>query len=380
MIFKKVKPISLSISAFLILLMWSCVTTYTPRGVENEQALVVEGMITDQPGPYLFNISLSSPLWTAANPVKMAGCKLWITDDNSGNFMLKEGEKIGSYYTDPLFRGAPGRTYTLNIITNDRLGNIHYKSYPTTMVASPDIDSLFYEKKIYSSNGFGIIEGCQILLNTHDPLKDCRFYRWEYTETWEFTLPYDVPYKTCWATKKSGNILLKNASSLENEAVKRYPLLTISNPVDRLLIKYSMLVNQYSLGEDEYYYWDKVKNLTEETGGLYDILPASIPSNIYCPDDITRKVLGYFSVSSVKSKRIFIKDSFTAVDRTYESCPYTTVKGTGPIIGLGDSLWVIKTYTDSIPLQRLLTNKEWCATCLTRGAGDEPLFWHDDEK
>jgi hypothetical protein len=186
--------------------------------------------------------------------------------------------------------------------------------------------------------------------------------------------------KTCWVTKKSASILLKNASSLEDETVSRFPLLTISNPVDRLLIKYSMLVNQYSLGENEYYYWEKVKNMTEETGGLYDITPASIPSNVYCPDDITRKVLGYFSVSSVSTRRIFIRDSFSAVNRTYESCPYSIFKGTGEIIGLNDSLWVIKTYTDSIPLQRVLTNKRWCATCLTRGTGDEPSFWHDDEK
>jgi hypothetical protein len=380
MIFRSVRYRKVYILFILIVLATGCVINYTPQNVENEQALVVEGMMTDQAGPYQFNISLSSPIWTPANPVKMAGCKLWITDDNGGNFKLSEGGKIGTYFTDPSFTGVTGRTYTLNILTNDRLGNIYYKSYPTLLVASPGIDSIYYEKKFYTLNGFGTVEGCQILLNTHDPLKECRFYRWEYTETWEFTLPYDVLNKTCWVTQKSGNVLLKNASSLQSETVSRFPLLTISNPVDRLLIKYSMLVNQYSLSEDEFYYWEKVKNMTEETGGLYDIIPASIPSNVYCPDDITRKVYGYFCVSSVSTKRIFIRDSFSAVNRTYQSCPSSIFKGTGDIPGLNDSLWVITTYTDSIPLQRLLTNKRWCATCLTRGAGDEPSFWHDDEK
>jgi hypothetical protein len=369
-----------SILFLFLLILAGCVTSYTPENIENEQVLVVEGLITDQPGIYTVNISLSTPLWGVQTPVKLAGCIVWITDDDGGKFNLKEGEKIGTYLTDPAtFRGEAGRIYTLHIIANKRLENIYYESYPTKMIVAPPVDSVYYEKRTFKQEGGGMMEGCQIFLNTHDPSGKCRFYRWEYNETWEFHIPYNVLYDTCWISQKSAGILIKNSLSLENERISRFPLLTITNPIDRLSVKYSLLVNQFSLNEDEYYYWEKLKNMTEETGGLYDIVPASITSNVYCPDDITRKVLGYFSVSSVTSKRIFIKDSFSGENKMYENCPSQTITGTDEIRGLNDSLWVIITYSDSIPLQRVLTNKIECASCLTRGSAVEPSFWHDDK-
>jgi hypothetical protein len=382
---------------FLFLLIQaSCVTIYTPEKVENEQALVVEGLITDQPGVYTVKISLSTPLWGGGNPVKMAGFTIWITDDNGGRFNLQEGEKIGTYVTDPAtFTGEAGRTYTLHLIANDRLGNASYESYPTKMIPAPPVDSVYYEKKTFNQEGFGTTEGCQIFLNAHDPAGECRFYRWEYIETWEFRLPSDymILNKTCWRTENSAGILIKNSSSLENEKITRFPLLTISNPVDRLSVKYSLLVNQFSLNEDEFYYWDKVKNLTESTGGLYDVMPASIPSNVYCPGDITRKVLGYFSVSSVKSKRIFIRDNFFERNMMYYNCISDTIRKSGSywvkynylthrndtIYGENINYWVLFDYPGTVPPSRIITINKGCADCTTRGTIYKPDFWNDDK-
>jgi hypothetical protein len=365
-----------------MLILAGCVTSYTPENIESEQALVVEGLITDRPGPYTINLSVSIPLWSANKAVRMTGCTVWITDDANGSYTLKEGSRIGSYLTDSAnFRGVPGRTYTLHIITNKGMENLNYDSYPMKMVAAPPVDSVYYEKKLFNQNGYGIVEGCQIFLNTHDPAGECRFYRWEYNETWEFSLPhnYTVLNRTCWISQNSEGILIKNSSSLENGKISRFPILTISNPVDRLSVKYSILVNQFSLNEDEFYYWEKIKNMTEATGGFYDIVPASIPSNVYCLDDVTKKVLGYFCVSSVTSKRIFIRDSFSGENMMYYNCPTGIYTGTTTIPRLNDSLWVIITYPDSVPVQRIVTSKFECVSCIGRGSGTEPSFWHDDK-
>jgi hypothetical protein len=364
--------------------------------IENEQALVVEGLITDQPGVYTMEISLSTPLWSNGTKAAMVGCTVWITDDNGGTFNLTEGEKFGTYLTDPAtFRGEAGRIYTLHIIANERLGNLYYESYPTKMIATPPVDSVYYEKRLFNQEGFGTVEGCQIFLNTHDPAGECRFYRWEYNETWEFSLPdnYTVLNKTCWRSENSAGILIKNSSSLENEKITHFPLLTISNPVDRLSVKYSLHVNQFSLNEDEFYYWEKIKNMTEETGGLYDVIPASISSNVYCPDDVTKKVLGYFSVSAVKSKRIFIKDNFVNRNMEYFNCIADTIHKSGSvwvkynyathrndtISGEGTSYWVLIDYPGSVPPTRMITWEKGCADCTTRGTIYKPDFWPDDK-
>ncbi len=53
------------------------------------------------------------------------------------------------------------------------------------------------------------------------------------------------------------------------------PMLFISDQTDRLMEKYSISVNQYSLNYDEYLYWEKLKRVTQDVGGLYDVVPSS---------------------------------------------------------------------------------------------------------
>ena len=151
----------------------------------------------------------------------------------------------------------------------------------------------------------------------------------------------------------------------------------ISNQTDRLKVRYSMLVNQYSLNEDEYTYWEKLQNISQQVGGLYDMIPSAISSNINCIEDPTDKVLGYFSVSAISSKRIFIKDFFSGVIDLYTLCASDTIIGTGPIPGLNQTVWVIVNNLASTPPNRIVTDSKGCADCTVRGTNIEPVFWKE---
>jgi hypothetical protein len=139
-------------------------------------------------------------------------------------------------------------------------------------------------------------------------------------------------------------------------------------------------VNQFSLNEDEYLYWERLKNTIDQTGGLYDIIPAIIPNNMYCIEEPDKKVLGYFSVSAVSSKRIFVKDKFSGFDTQYMNCIEDTIHGLGDIPGLNSTIWVLidKTYIINDP-QRIVTSSRACADCTTRGTTIKPVFWDEDE-
>ena len=372
---------NLQILLSILLLFNSCITKFIPQTSENKELLVVEGLITDQPGINTIKLSKSLPLGgsSAAKPLK--GCIIMISDDNNTYYSLNETVD-GTYVTDPtIFRGAVGRQYTLHINTNASANNHNYESFPVEMKPVPPIDSVYYEKMTLNENN-GIIsqEGCQIYLNTHDPTNLCKFYRWEYSETWEFRLPYQVTNNVCWISDNSNVINIKNASILDEDKIERYPLDFISNATDRLNFKYSILVNQYSLNEDEYLYWEKLQNISEQVGGLYDMIPATIPSNVYCLDDPNEKVLGYFSVSAVSSKRIFIKDHFAGEIDLYFSCPFDTIYGHGTIPYLNTSYWVIIDQEDNPfnPL-RVITDKRGCADCTVRGTKIKPDFWNGDK-
>ena len=76
----------------------------------------------------------------------------------------------------------------------------------------------------------------------------------------------------------------------------KYPVLFISNNTDKLKEKYSILVNQYSLNESEFDFWDRVQSISQNVGNLYDITPVAITGNIRCTTNPKETVLGYFSV------------------------------------------------------------------------------------
>jgi len=356
----------------------SCIVPYFPEPVEKEELLIVEGLISDQHEVYTIKLSKSIPLWKTIIPNPLRGCKVWISDDLGQIDSLKETFP-GTYITDPAgFQGTIGRKYSLHISTNAENGNLNYESFPMEMKAVPPIDSIYYEKKDYEEFNTPT-EGCQIYLNTHDPANNCNFYRWKYSETWEFQLPYNVTNKVCWVTENSNKIFIKNTSILAEDKVIRYPINSITNPVDKLSVKYSILVRQYSLNEDEYLYWERLKNTSDQVGGLYDLIPAIIPNNVYCVENPNEKILGYFSVSAMSSKRVFIKDNFAGWNAKYLDCIADTIYGTNPIAGLDESVWVIVDHSDKEPPSRIVTYKRGCGDCRVRGTSVKPVFWDDDK-
>jgi hypothetical protein len=384
----------LIILLILFFTLKSCVVPYIPEAPENDQLIVVEGLISDQNDVNTIKISKSRPLWTSQNPVHLTGCEVWITDDHGNLNNLKE-TTIGTYITDAsTFKGIVGREYTLHIRTNPANGNLNYESFPMELKPVPEIDSLYYEKKVFTTY-YLPIEGCEIFLDTHDPSNNSHFYRWAYSETWEIHLPFNVENKVCWRTEHSDDIFLKNSSLLAENRVVGFPIKTINNPIDRLTVKYSILVKQYSLNEDEYIYWEALKTSLDQQGGLYDIIPPIIPNNIYCVENPDEKTLGYFSVSAISSRRIFIKDKFTGYDESCNSSikfglPKFDMNGASPsygkdtsIVGLDATVWVAEDHTDKIPPYRILVYNRWCSDCTQKGIfGDyrnsKPSFWDED--
>ncbi len=377
------KKIYLILLILILLLPESCIIQFIPETEENQELLVADGLITDQPGENIVMLSKSLPLGRKNKTVPLKGCTVTIVDDLDRIHQLSE-KQPGTYVTDPdLFVGETGRKYRLLIETNNNHeDNYSYESTTMEMKPVPPIDTIFYEKKTITQSDklSEVEEGCQVYLNTYDPSANCEFYRWEFTETWEIRIPYDVPNNVCWITERSARIHIKSTTHLEEDRINRYPLNFISNKTDRLRVKYSMLVNQYSLEEDEYLYWEKMKNVTDEVGGLYDITPATIPSNISCVEDPFQKVLGYFSVSAKTSRRIFVKDHFFGIANPYTYCPSDTIYGMQPIEGLNVTVWVIVDMSLSMPPYRVITQDNNCYGCTLRGSNIEPPFWRDDEK
>jgi Domain of unknown function (DUF4249) len=375
-----IKTVWLTLFFAFIILSVGCIKQFIPETSLDQDLLVVEGLITDKPGNIAIKLSTSMPLGIRSSAKPLSGCDVNISDD-LGNLCSLHESVPGTYIPDSLFQGIVGRSYTLHVKTNSAHHNLSYQSLPVLMKPVPPIDSVYYERVVLTrgDDGSPTGEGCQIYLNTHDPQNSCRFYRWEFVETWKFSLPYIVSNKVCWVTSNSDNISIKNTTSLSDDKVVRFPLNLITNATDRLLLKYSILVNQYSLNENEYEYWEKMQNVLEQVGSLYDMTPASIPSNITCVEKPSENVMGYFSVSAVKSKRIFITEKFRGMPDLYYNCQNKSVGYNDYIPGLNTTIWVIIDHPQPPPGYKILSYFRGCADCTDRGTNIKPDFWDDSK-
>jgi hypothetical protein len=374
------RPVLYIFITLSLLLTNSCITPFFPDADETEELLVVQGLITDQPGAYTVNLSRSQPLGYKITDKPVTGCTVLIEDDLGHSYPLHESEP-GTYITDPeIFCGEIGRKYTLRITEQDSAGNfISYQSLPEEMRPVPPIDSIYYEKVEIPSEDPNepVKEGCQIYLDTDDKDGICKYYRWDYSETWKFKIPFDVDKQMCWKTANSDIIDIKNTAVLSQNKINRYPVAFVSTETDRLSLRYSILVNQYSISEEEYNYWEKLQNISVDVGGLYDVIPASIPGNISCLQKPAEKVLGYFSVSAKMSKRIFIQESFKGFPNFYAICHLDTVSLD---TYLPPDVMIISTREPPDyppPWYRIITDYPWCYDCTYSGTLVKPDFWVD---
>lgn len=356
----------------------SCVTEFIPQIEENAQLVVVEGLITDRQEIQTIKLSKSLPFGERSTAKPLSGCNVTVTDDLGGRFILSETE-IGTYTLPPSFHGSVGRFYTLHIKTGQSNRNLSYESYPVEMKPVPEIDSIYYEKVVVQEKfeDFFGIDGCKIFLNTYDPGNICRYYRWDFSETWVLRLLWPVDNIKCWVSDRSHDIIVKSTAAFDDSRIVGQPVTYISNETDRLSRKYSIEVNQYSLNEDEFSYLEKIKNLNAGVGGLYDKIPASIPNNLICIDNPNEKVLGFFSVSAKSSRRIFIEGDFRGIIDRYNKCPVDTIYGDYDPPDLYLTMWPILDHpqTFGAPRTRILTDDKGCADCTVRGTKVKPGFW-----
>jgi hypothetical protein len=306
-----------------------------------------------------------------------------ISDDTGNSYTLGELGN-GNYITDTSsFRGVIGRSYILHVTLPVRNSLISYESFPAEMKPVPPIDSIWYEKTVIQprTENDPLINGCRIFLATHDPENNCKFYRWDFKETWILRLLWPVDNMTCWITENSGTINIKSTDALSEPAIEKQQVTYIDNQTDRLSREYSILVNQYSLNEEEFTYWDKLQKITQHVGGLYDIIPSTIQSNMQCVTIPDQLVLGYFCVSAISTKRIFIKGDFKGIVNRYAKCVSDTAWTDDPALiqYYGVSVWplLVRHPSFGVSGMTILTNDRGCADCTVRGSITKPDYWVD---
>ncbi len=310
-------------TGLILLVTSSCIDPYHPRLTETQDLLVVNGMITDQPGEYVVEISRSAPF---DNPtfIPVEGCLVQVADDN-GSAIIYSEYSPGVYKAnlDDSFLGI-NKAYQLYVRTPD---GREYLSEYDPMLACPPIDKLYTEVEIRGTEDPEVNHnGLQFYVDVKGSRNESGNFLWKLEETYEYNSSYQIQYiwdgvklkeffpadslYTCYKTQPVQELHTASTRYLAKNELIKYPLSYVSDESPRLRVRYSLLVRQYSLSENAFLYWDKLKNQLTGRGGLYQTQPYSSDGNVFNIDDPDEKVLGYFYASQVKETRIMVEKPF----------------------------------------------------------------------
>ncbi len=390
------KYISLIAIGIMILLFDRCVEPFIPPLDVNDTVnlLVVEGLITNETGPFGIRLTSTVPVYDYRNILTnsrpITGAAVQIIDDKGNIYMLYEND-AGWYETEEKdLKGIPGNIYTLMITTID---GREYESSPVLMQEAPDIDRVHYQeiKRTHFDLETPYEENwLNILVDSKASGKEITYLKWDFEETWEFEMPayievwhgtgegdppptwesidIDEEKKYCWVTEYSNSILIKSTVDDPSNEIKSFILQSIGPQHDRLNSKYSILVKQHVISRDFYKYFKRIRESNEETGGIFEKTPAQILGNIHCCNE-DEVALGYFMASTVKTKRIFIHqdEHSVAAGSTYTDCGWHSVHPryvTDYFYG-----------TFNNGSANAYSINKYCTDCRVRGTNVEPDFW-----
>ncbi|CAN5327523.1 hypothetical protein BH09BAC6_BH09BAC6_05590 [soil metagenome] len=379
----------------LLLAVAGCKKPYNPVLSSSAASyLVVEGLINSGADSTVIKLSKTVNIGTKI-PVPEINAIVTVEGDQNSSYLLKEIAK-GTY----VFAGLNldhTHKYRLRIKTTD---NKEYLSDYQEVVITPPIDSIGFTAQS---------DGIRLYLNTHDTKNSTRYYRWDYTEAWQFHSKYVSSYKVgkdnkgnnaiftklpnevtyyCFANSSSNSILLGSSAKLAEDVIYQAPITFVPSNSEKLELKYSIQVRQFALTKEAFNFWTNLKNISEQLGGIFDAQPSQISGNIHNVNNAAEPVIGYISVSTVQLKRVFIRyeelpQGYFAV-YPYE-CTADTALLHNPKTQQNDvQLLILDNPGFYIPLTEVDVNGKLigytasspeCSDCTIRGVVKAPLFW-----
>lgn len=284
----------------------ACVEPIEVRVPETAKSLVVDGRITNEPGPYTVRLTYTSAYAEGSAGVNLMvnGANVIISDDAGTSEALTE-KSPGVYVTQTSgIQGQIGRSYTISIQTPD---GRKYQSRPDLLKPVAAIDSVYTS---FNDGSNGQPRGFRVFLDVQDPATTNDFYRWDWTHYRHRVYcneeeDFNVCCGPCWAITRCTDCIIIGADNLVNGNKISGQLLT-TVPYSSIS-KYFLLIEQASLTKEAYRFWNAVAQQSKGVGSTFDPPPAPIPGNIYCVSDPDVVALGFFWASGITTRSVAIR-------------------------------------------------------------------------
>jgi hypothetical protein len=303
--------------------------------------LIVDGVITDEPGPYTVRLTKSVRVekFLPLSQESVTGAIVTISDNEGNSEVLTEKEP-GIYQTKKNgIQGVVGRAYSVQIKTAE---GKTYESEADRMNPVGEVDSLYYRFESYLPINDKERYGFRFYVDSQSPEEDA-FLRLKFTRVFEIDaypdlhiigrcIPDPRPcggriftefgFKNvgectcckCWVTVNESQPYVSNNQFIAGRKSKKIEVGFV--PLEYFpfqLGKYRVEVKQMSLSRKAFDFWRIIQAQKEGVATLFQPPTGRIRGNIFATNS-SEEVLGLFYASATKKKQRYLtyKDfSFT---------------------------------------------------------------------
>lgn len=292
---------------------WACIDEIKLNVDTEQRTLVVDGFVTDSLGDFQLKLSQSAVIGIGndniLDPIPDATVQLMDTEGGIYPYTAS-AEKLGIYELSA-FKALRGKAYFIDIILPN--GN-HYQSKPVNLRSSSSIDKISYTlaEETFRNNVGDLITQDIISLKVDTDVRAATeppFLRWRVEG--EYVIRevggFNLNPKRCFVTNNLDQNVIRvfDARELsEGLLINQEIASTLFN--FRFTEKFCFHIAQYSISEEEFDYWNNIKDVIEISGSLFDPPPGTVIGNIRNVDNPDDIAVGYFSVASVSFLRDFV--------------------------------------------------------------------------
>ncbi|HOO84168.1 MAG TPA: DUF4249 family protein [Prolixibacteraceae bacterium] len=352
----KIKFTHILIIITLALLTYGCEDFFVPEIEQTPRSLVVEAILTDEPGYCDVKLSRTSEFSDRSYYYGERGAEVYIWSQIGESFGFTEISS-GVYRSNDSITTQPGLNYLLYIKTKD--GNT-FMSEPQKMQEKCDIEEIVLRDSVMREVNYNYwgepyvrdFEGISFNVKPALPKKPDAGFIYQWGSLINYLVFSSEPpaefYYYCWKLYNNRTFFVYDyyqdlsEQSMILDDLHFMSYYTISpEPLDssrfegtvQSAISYSIYykLKQYTINTEAAKFWRSVKRQGEASGKLFDPLEEEIGSNIYCQTDSSICAYGFFNTASVTEKIVKVKlgtreirsvemgDTFPVVDNT-EGC------------------------------------------------------------
>ncbi len=390
----------------LVITFQNCVEPIEILDTNNDDFLVVQSTISNELRFQTVKLTRTFSL-NARTDEEIKESNATVTIKSNTNTYSFTESKEGIYISDKEFKAEPNKEYTLEIKTAK---GKTYKSRPEKLTGSSEISEIIPKKETNNLNE----EGIRIYVKGNGLDNNSKYFKYEYIETYKIVAPFwsdskleivseNLPYKVkvvpdfeksriCYKSENSIEIIQKETSVLSEGAID-FGLKFIPKKSFSISHRYSILVKQHVQSFEAYNYYKTLNKLSTDNNLFSQSQPGFIQGNITSTTNINNKVVGFFEVTSVTSKRIFFnREEFFSIDEPADfvnKCNFIAPVLTEAFGGIFRSPLISTLKSNSflfykennsvsvsLPGPYILVRKV-CRDCRETGTNVKPNFWID---